>query len=70
MPKNDHIPLTAADAFQELSEEMQAEAEYTIRRYLEVVKRIYDHVAAHDPKILTELRRRARLRKKLEIARI
>lgn len=68
MLKNNENPLTTADVFPEFSAESRAEVEYTIRRYLELVKRIYEHAAQHDPEILTELRRRARLRKKREKA--
>lgn len=70
MLKKKENPVTIADAFPELSEGLHAETEDTIRRYLEVVKRIYEYVAEHDPKSLTELRRRARLRKKREKAHI
>ena len=36
------------------------------KRYLAVVSRVFAHIQAHDPGALTELRRRARLRKKAE----
>lgn len=55
--------ISLNELFPELSEEEQREAEENLRQYLAVVRRIFEHVQANNPKILTELRRRARLRK-------
>lgn len=52
------------DLYPDLSAEERREAEENLRRYLALVKRIYEYVAEKDPKILTELRKRARLRRR------
>lgn len=58
---NDNI--TIADLYPDLSPERQAEAEYRLLRYLALVKRIFERVARERPELLTELERRAMLRK-------
>ena len=63
MPDNKEKSISLSDLFPQLSEEEQREAEENLRQYLAVVRRIFEHVQANDPKILTELQRRARLRK-------
>ncbi len=57
---------TIKKLYPHLSPDELSEVDDTLRQYLDVVKRIYDDVSANDPKVLTELRRRARLRKKGE----
>lgn len=64
MSKIEENLITIAYLYPDLTAEEQRDAQENLRRYLGVVKRIYDHVAGNDPKILTELRERARLRKK------
>ena len=54
---------TLGDLYPHLTVEEQREAEDNVRRYLSVVRQIFEHIQAENPKILTELRRRARLRK-------
>lgn len=66
MSRDEETPITIADLYPDLTAEDQREAEENLRRYLEVIKRIYEYVAERDPKVLTELRKRARLRKKVE----
>lgn len=63
MSKEDEKKMTISDLYPDLTTEEQAEAEENLRRYLAVVKRIFEHISEHNPKILTELRRRARLRR-------
>ena len=63
MPDSNEKTISLSELFPQLSEEEQREAEENLRQYLAVVRRIFEHVQANDPKILTELRRRARLRK-------
>jgi hypothetical protein len=63
MPDNKEKSISLSELFPQLSEEEQREAEENLRQYLAVVRRIFEHVQANDPKLLTELRRRARLRK-------
>ena len=63
MPDYNEKNVSLNELFPQLSEEEQREAEENLRQYLAVVRRIFDYVHANDPKILTELRRSARLRK-------
>lgn len=64
MSKSEEKLITIGDLCPDLTEEQQRDAEENLRNYLGVVKLIYEHVAANDPKILTELHKRARLRKR------
>lgn len=63
MSKNEEKPITGADLSPDLTAEAPSEAEDNLRRYLAVVKQIFENVVEEKPEILTELRRRARLRK-------
>jgi len=64
MPKLENQEISLADIYPQLSEEELHDAEENIRRYLAVVRQIFMHIEAEEPKVLTELRRRATLRKK------
>lgn len=55
--------ITIDDLYPDLSPEQQAEAEYHLLRYLALVKRIFERIAREKPELLTELERRAMLRK-------
>lgn len=55
---------TMAKLYPDLSPEKQEEAEYYLLRYLAVVKRIFERIRRENPKILTELENRARLRRR------
>lgn len=55
--------ITIADLYPELSPEEQAEAKENWLRYLQVVRRIFEYIGEDHPEILTELEKRARLRK-------
>jgi hypothetical protein len=56
--------MTVADLYPELTPEQQADAEYRMLGYLAVVKQIFESICRDKPEILTELERRATLRKK------
>ncbi len=56
--------ITIADLYPNLSPEEQAEAKEVWLQYLMIVKRIFEHICRERPEILTELERRAMLRKK------
>jgi hypothetical protein len=62
MSKNE-ISTSIGELYPQLSLEEQREAEENLRRYLGVVKRIFENVRLEKPEILTELRVRVRLRK-------
>jgi hypothetical protein len=64
MPKNDRS-VTIGEIYPQLSTE-QHEVEENLRQYLAVVKRIFENVRTEKPEILTELRRRANVRKSNE----
>ena len=63
MSKSEEKLITITDIHPDLTAAEQREAEENLRRYLGLVKRIYEHVVTNNPRILTELRKRARLRK-------
>lgn len=44
-----------ADLYPELSLEQQQEIEYNLRRYVTVIRRIYERVKRENPALLTEL---------------
>jgi hypothetical protein len=56
--------ITINDLYPELSPAEQQEAEYRLYRYLAVVKDIFGEIRESKPELLTELKRRAMLRKK------
>jgi len=59
----DREKTSIAEVYPQLSPDERKEAEENLRRYLGVVQEIFQHIQANDPKTLTELRRRARLRR-------
>jgi hypothetical protein len=67
MPEKDYRhfegDITVADLYPELSPAEQQEAEYRLLRYLAVVKDIFEEICESNPELLTELERRAMLRK-------
>lgn len=55
--------ITVSDLYPDLSpDELQA-AEYRLLRYLALARRIFERIALEEPELLTELERRAMLRK-------
>lgn len=64
MPKNASSQIKVAEVFPKIAEEDVRDVEEAVRRYLTVVRDVFDHIHRENPTILTELRRRARLRKK------
>jgi len=67
MPEKDYQQfedgIAIKDLYPDLSPEKLAEAEYQMLRYLAVVKNIFERIARENPKLLTELERRAMLRR-------
>jgi len=63
MARHENQQISMRELYDDLNTEQLADAEANLRRYLGVVKRIFDHIQAENPKILTDLRRRAKLRK-------
>lgn len=55
--------ITISDLYPQFTLEEQTAAEENWLRYLAVVRRIFEHVCREKPEILTELERRAMLRK-------
>ena len=69
MPEKDYRQppdgdIRIADLYPDLSPEEQRETEYRLLRYLAVVKDIFEEICESNPKLLTELERRAMMRKK------
>ena len=59
----DGSSITISDLYPDLPPaELQA-AEYRLHRYLALVKRIFERIVRENPELLTELERRAMLRK-------
>jgi len=63
MPEDNKNEITVADLYPDLSPEQQQEAKYRMLRYLAVVKDIFEQICEDNPELLTELERRAMLRK-------
>lgn len=61
--QNDRDEITLADLYPELPSEQRSEAEYRLLRYFGIVKGIFERIAQENPRLLTELERRARLRR-------
>lgn len=59
--------ISIADLYPQLSLEEQQEAERNLRDYLRVVSEIFEYIKIHNPKVLTELTRRAKFRKERRI---
>lgn len=57
-------PTKIANTNPRIIQENEIAVDESLRRYLTLVKRIFEYIREHDPKTLTELRRRARLRRK------
>jgi hypothetical protein len=62
--QNSQVGREIGQLYPELSYDEVREAECNLLGYLVVVRQIYQHVQGENPKILTKLRRRARLREK------
>lgn len=61
---NESDEITIADLYPNLTPDEQSAAEYRLLGYLAIVKRIFERIARERPDILTELEKRAMLRKK------
>ena len=59
--KENISPLTKL--FPTLTPKQLVEAEYSFRQYIRIVRRIFERIKRERPEILTELEKRARLRK-------
>jgi hypothetical protein len=68
MPEKDYrqfeSEITIADLYPELSPDEQRQAEYRLLRYLEVCREVFEEICESQPEVLTELERRAMLRRK------
>lgn len=67
MIKNKHPSKSFGDLYPHLNEDQLQEADENLRQYLRVVRSIFEEIEANNPKVLTELRYRARLRKEKRI---
>lgn len=64
MHENEEQKITIADLYPRLTPDEQARAEDVLLRYLSVVKGIFERIAEENPELLTELERKAMLRKR------
>ncbi len=62
-PSQNEKEITVSDLYPKLSPERQAEARENWLRYLAITKRIFEYICREKPEILTELKRRAMLRR-------
>ncbi len=65
MPENntsDKNMPTIADLYPELSPKQQAEAEFYLSGYLDVVRRIFERICYEQPELLTKLEKTASLK--------
>ncbi len=58
----DEKEITVADLYPELTSEQQAEAEFYLLGYLDVVRRVFERVCHDHPEFLTELEKTASLK--------
>jgi hypothetical protein len=63
IPNRQNKPPSIAELYPQLSAAEQAAAEEKWRRYLRVVRRIFEYIGEEHPEILTELEQRVMLRK-------
>jgi hypothetical protein len=63
MTKIKESQLTINEIYPNIATEQLDEVEANIRHYLTVVRHVFDHIQRDQPRILTNLRWRARLRK-------
>ena len=61
---SDENEITIAELYPELSPEQQAEAEFYLLGYLDVVRRIFERISRENPEFLTELEKTANLKGK------
>jgi hypothetical protein len=61
---SDEKEITIAELYPELSPEQQAEAEFYLLGYLDVVRRIFERISRENPEFLTELEKTANLKGK------
>ncbi|MDQ4123266.1 MAG: hypothetical protein M3209_17655 [Acidobacteriota bacterium] len=53
---------TIVELYPQLSQEEQREAEYNLRRYIRLVRRIFERIRRENPKALTDALKEARLK--------
>ena len=59
--QNEETP-TIADLYPHLTSDEQAEAEFNLLGYLDVVRRIFERICREQPELLTELEKTASLK--------
>lgn len=65
MSQKYHRKIRMAEIYPGLTAEELVEAEENLRRYVAAIKQIFNYDLHENPKILTELRKRATLRRKV-----
>jgi len=64
MFKKEEKEITIADLYPTLTPAEQAEAEFNLLGYLDVVRRIFERISIENPKLLTKLEKSASLKQK------
>jgi hypothetical protein len=62
LPDSKHQSPTTAALYPHLSAKEQADAEYNLKRYVHLVRRIFERVNRENPKLLTVLLKKGRLK--------
>lgn len=63
-PSQNEKEITVSDLYLELNPKQQAEAEYHLLGYLDVVRRIFERITREQPELLTKLEKPANLKQK------
>jgi len=66
-PSPDKDEITVADLYPDLTPEQQAEAEFYLLGYLDVVRRIFERICQQQPELLTKLEKTASLKQEKPI---
>ncbi len=64
MFKKEEKEITIAGLYPNLTPDEQAEAEFNLLGYLDVVRRIFERISIENPKLLTKLEKSASLKQK------
>ena len=67
MLKKDEKEITIADLYPGLTPDEQAEAEFNLLGYLDVVRGIFEQISVENPKLLTKLEKSASFKQKPRI---
>lgn len=64
MFKKEENEITIADLYTNLTPDEEAESEFNLLGYLDVVRRVFERISSENPKLLTKLEKSANLKQK------